>query len=154
MILGVWKVEFGSFLPKIRPLSGFQPNAPSISSAKKKGGSFSALTRPKIPMEGPFSAGLNLLVTWTHVYHSTAGYYAFLITENSNFFLLFWLLNSKSCYCFSIQTGSACRGCWNKGQSLSSFNLSLSMPGRRKKIEEEERWKFWNKPFLLHKSDI
>ena len=58
------------------------------------------------------------------------------------------------CYCFSILTGSACWVCWNQGPLLSSFNFSSSMPCRRKKIKEEERWKFWNKPFLLHDSDI
>ena len=64
----------------------------SWSSAKKKTAEFSAPTRPKIPMEGVISAGLNLLVTWIHVCHHTAGYYAFIITENSNTFLLIWLL--------------------------------------------------------------
>ena len=130
------------------------------SSAKKTTLQFFLHLRDqKYRWKGRISGGLNLLVTWIHVCHAQLDIMLLLSPKTAALSSNLTASMSMLCYCFSIKTGSvqtasACRACWNKGLSLSSFNLSLSMPDRRKKIEEEERWKFWNKPFLLCKSAI
>ena len=120
---------------------------------KKKPKTFSALTWPKIPSRRGESSPWDELARYLSARwqpelvimpHNHQNQHNFSST----------LTALMHCYCFSILTGSACWVCWNQGPLLSSFNFSSSMPCRRKKIKEEERWKFWNKPFLLHDSDI